>query len=59
MDRTIMQNITIFGAAKRAADTDKFSDSFLCDEIYNNLRALSFIHPFTDEFKDLFERVSC
>lgn len=58
MDRTtIAQNITILGN-KRATDTEKFSESFLCDEIHSNLRSLSFIHPFTDDFKHLFEKVS-
>lgn len=58
MDRTIfLSNVTIVGGRKNA-ETDKFTEHFLCEQIHNNLHALSFMHPFTDEFKILFERVS-
>lgn len=58
MDRTtFLSNVTIVGG-KKNVETDKYTENFLCEEIHNNLFALSFMHPFTDELKIQFERVS-
>lgn len=57
MDRsTVQHNITTQGI-KKTNDVEKITESSLSDEIYDNLRALSLIHPFSDELREVFEKV--
>lgn len=50
-------NRTISAIGARAA-TDKLTENTLSDEIYDNLRVLSFMHPFSDEMNTIFEKVN-
>lgn len=52
MDRSMIHTV------KNTKDLQKFTESFLCDEIHYNLRTLALIYPFSDEFKEIFEKVS-
>lgn len=38
--------------------TDKLTENTLSDEIYDNLRVLSFMHPFSDEMNTYFDKVN-
>lgn len=58
MDRTINLQNSMIHSSKKSNETLKFTESFLCDEIHDNLRTLALIHPFSDEFKEFFEKVS-
>lgn len=57
MDRTILHNTTI-QIQRKVKDCDKFTESVLCDEIHNNLRTLGLIYTFSDELREVFEKVS-
>lgn len=57
MDRSTMQhNITTQGI-KKANESEKITESVLSDEIHDNLRSLSLIQPFSDELREVFEKV--
>lgn len=56
MDKTFCPNGT-FAVPRRPADAEKFTESFLCDEIHDNLRTLRLAMPFSDEFTQMFEKV--
>lgn len=45
------------GAIVSKVASDKLTENTLSDEIYDNLRVLSFMYPFPDEMKALFEKV--
>lgn len=57
MDRTINLQSGMIHSNKKSNETQKFTESFICDEIHDNLRALALIHPFSDDFKEIFEKV--
>ncbi|XP_055319309.1 augmin complex subunit dgt6-like [Sitodiplosis mosellana] len=56
MDRTINSHSGMIHGNKKSNESPKLTESFLCDEIHDNLRTLALIHPFSDEFKDVFEK---
>lgn len=58
MDRTHILNNGVIHANKKLNGLQKCSETFLCDEIHDNLRALALVIPLSDEFKEIFERVS-
>lgn len=57
MDRTLPLNTTIHNQ-KKFNGCEKLTESFLCEEIHDNLRVLALVHPFSDEFRAVFEKVS-
>lgn len=58
MDKTATWHTSTFHVNKKSNESEKFTESFLCDEIHDNLRTLALIYPFSDELKDVFEKVS-
>lgn len=58
MDKTAIFHNTTVQSVKKTTDSEKFTETFLCDEIHDNLRTLALLHPFSDEFKEVFEKVS-
>lgn len=58
MDKTAIFHNTTIQNVKKSNDSEKFTEAFLCDEIHDNLRTLALLHPFSDEFNDIFEKVS-
>lgn len=57
MDRTNILHGSMNHLNKKCTESSKLTESFLCDEIYDNLRTLALIHPFSEEFKEIFEKV--
>lgn len=51
MDKTILNGIN------RKIDNDNYTESFLCDEIHDNMKMLAFFHPFSDDLKNCFTKV--
>lgn len=58
MDRATNSHSGMIHSNKKSNESLKLTESFLCDEIHDNLRTLALIHPMTDEFKSVFEKVS-
>ena len=50
-----MNRTTIFNQTARKCD---LTESALCDDIHDNMRALAFMYPQSEELKAVFERVS-
>lgn len=57
MDRTAIFNSTTFFSSKKPTEINGYTENFLCDEIHSNLRALSFLVPFTSDLKMVFDKV--
>lgn len=58
MDKTTILHNTTIQTVKKSNDSEHFTETLLCDEIHENLRALALLNPFSDEFKEIFEKVS-
>lgn len=58
MDRTTIMPSTMIHNNKKSNEPQKLTESFLCDEIHDNFRTLALIYPFSDDFKESFEKVS-
>lgn len=58
MDRATNSHSGMIHSNKKPNESLKLTESYLCDEIHDNLRTLALIHPLSDEFKNVFEKVS-
>ncbi|XP_031630154.1 augmin complex subunit dgt6-like [Contarinia nasturtii] len=56
MDRTTIMQGSMNHSIKKSNESQKFTESFLCDEIHDNFRTLALIYPFSDDFRDTFEK---
>lgn len=59
MDKTTVFDTTLCpNNRKPAADSKRYTESFLCDEIHANLRAMSYLVPFHSDLEVVFAHVS-
>lgn len=55
MDKSTVFDATLY--KRKPTDPTRYTDTFLCDEIHANLRAMSFLVPFNAELNAVFVHV--